>query len=242
MLKRLFSKVTPVRNTGRDYTLNSGERQTGRTLPDIRYDHRERYKYIGEYLSTRCSFPEKMFGLDVFCANGYGTFMLSEALRCPVLGLDASKEAVTFAERHYCNARTYYANKIFPFQLPPDLFHFVACIESLEHVEDDRLLIREISQALRNGGYLFISTPNETCYSHLKNPDKFHYRHYTRKELVSLVEETSNLKIINWLGQNSYEMQDGKILLHLAEEKMHLTEKVEGQFILYVFKKSAFDQ
>lgn len=43
---------------------------------------------------------------------------------------------------------------------PDESFEYVVCLEVIEHVEDPMALCRELKRVLRQGGRLFISTPN----------------------------------------------------------------------------------
>jgi len=147
----------------RDFSLESGERQPGETLEEIRYDHRARYDFAVKYLKEHCRDEQLSFGLDAFCGNGYGTYILSTGLGCNMLGIDGSGDAVVFAARHYANEKTFYAHKAFPFQLPETTFDFITCYESLEHVEKASQLVKEIGKSLKKEGTLFLSVPNEPC-------------------------------------------------------------------------------
>ena len=115
------SKKKPARqvnNPGHDFSLNSGERQTGINLADIRYDHKVRYDFSINYIKDNLPDDQSYLGLDIFCGTGYGTYMFSNSLKCPMLGIDGSEDAVAFANTHYQNEQTLYAHKLFPFEPP----------------------------------------------------------------------------------------------------------------------------
>ncbi|HVA12689.1 MAG TPA: methyltransferase domain-containing protein [Stellaceae bacterium] len=63
-------------------------------------------------------------------------------------------------------------------------FDAVVAVEIVEHLENPRNLIRQASQALKPGGYLFVTTPNtDSCFSLLSqlrygHPDLFHEECY----------------------------------------------------------------
>jgi SAM-dependent methyltransferase len=68
-------------------------------------------------------------------------------------------------------------------------FDYVAAFEVLEHIEDDKAAILDWKKYIKDGGYLFISSP---C--HMKkfgNLDKFagHFRRYEKNELTKMLEE-----------------------------------------------------
>jgi 2-polyprenyl-3-methyl-5-hydroxy-6-metoxy-1,4-benzoquinol methylase len=220
-----------------DFALESGERQTAAALADVRYDHRVRYARAIDTLRGRHAHPESLFALDVFCGTGYGTHMLAAGLSCAVLGIDGSADAVAFAERHYGGERTLYVHKVFPFQLPRAAFDFVTCFESLEHAEQDELLIERLTGALRCGGLLFVSVPNEAVLPLARVRNPFHHRHYLHEDLLAHVQGRVGLRLVRQWGQDVYRLEDGKVRGELNESQMGLQEDRLGQFNIYVFER-----
>jgi SAM-dependent methyltransferase len=45
--------------------------------------------------------------------------------------------------------------------LPDGVADVVVCAETIEHVENPRLLVRDLARLARPGGYLFVTTPNQ---------------------------------------------------------------------------------
>lgn len=221
----------------RDFSLHSGERQTGCSLDDVRFDHLARYQYVVDYLAANVHSPENLFGLDAFCATGYGAFMLTQRLRCPVIGIDASDEAISHGNTYFASPYTFYVNKTYPFHLPKNAYDFITCMESLEHIEDQMAFLTELAGSLKSNGDLFISTPNEELYSLKMNPNKFHYKHYTKDEALSLFEEMGVFTLVDWFGQNIYETVDAVNSGLLADEQMKLNNKKEGQILLFHLRK-----
>jgi 2-polyprenyl-3-methyl-5-hydroxy-6-metoxy-1,4-benzoquinol methylase len=163
--------------------------------------------------------------------------MLSNGLACNMLGIDASRDAIALANSHYANEQTFYVHKIFPFSLPETAFDFITCYESLEHVGKAPLLVKELGTSLKRDGCLFLSVPNEPCLPLSKNPNPFHCKHYSMQEIMSMVSELTDLELLMWLGQNLYEVCDGKVCGSLPEDKMELLESQEGQLLVCVFRK-----
>jgi 2-polyprenyl-3-methyl-5-hydroxy-6-metoxy-1,4-benzoquinol methylase len=235
MLKKLFKKK--IRSVvEHDFSLHSGERQTGTSLAQIRHDHRARYQLVAGFIKEQLGQDNSLFGLDIYCGTGYGTYMLSESLDCPVIGIDASKDAINVAEQHYSNKKTLYVHKLFPFNLPEVTFDFIACIESLEHTAEPEQFINLMARSLKKKSCLVLSTPNETMFSLSRNPNKFHIRHYTMMDMLGIFEQVPGLKVVKWFGQNIYEMNNGKIFRELPQNEMNLTENKEGQILLYILE------
>jgi SAM-dependent methyltransferase len=45
--------------------------------------------------------------------------------------------------------------------LPDGTADVVACVETIEHVENPRALVRELTRLMKNGAWLFVTTPNQ---------------------------------------------------------------------------------
>ena len=233
----LISRRINMQSTQHDFSLESGERQTGKKLSDIRYDHRLRYQCAIDYLKSCYPVGEQSFGLDLFCGTGYGTSMIFTDLFCSILGIDGSGEAIDFANRHYAQNGTLFSHKRFPFSLPQNTFDFITCYESLEHVEDDVFLLEQLIASLKQNGLLFLSTPNERYLPLKKDFHKFHFKHYTINEVVNMTYSMGELKLITWFGQNLYKFDRDRFAGILSDHDMLLQERKEGQLLIFVFKK-----
>lgn len=221
----------------KDYSLYSGERQTGVTLDEIRYDHLARYIFAGE--TIRNIKKRSLSILDVFTGTGYGAFHLGNSLKGTVVvyGIDGSKEAIDFANEHYTLPNIFFCYKLFPFVLPTQAYDAITCFESLEHVEDDDSLLEEIIKSIKPSGLLFISTPNEAIQSLDNNPNKFHIRHYLHKHAIEKITQ-KGMDLLSWYGQNVYTFVDGYTQgTLLSNQEMDLKKDVEGQFNIYLFQK-----
>jgi SAM-dependent methyltransferase len=72
------------------------------------------------------------------------------------------------------------------------IFPAVGIFDVLEHIKDDLVFLKKIWSHLVEGGKLYLTVP---AYNLLwSNKDRFHYRRYTLKELVTKLKET-NYKI-----------------------------------------------
>ncbi|MDT0557358.1 class I SAM-dependent methyltransferase [Ichthyenterobacterium sp. W332] len=74
--------------------------------------------------------------------------------------------------------------------LKDETFDAVACIEVIEHVEQDDVFVKNISKVIKPNGWAYFTTPNGDYIKNEgpnKNPD--HVRHYTKMELTTLLEK-----------------------------------------------------
>lgn len=206
-----------------DFSLNSGERQVAHSLAGIRGDHKNRYSFGLSHL-TRPG-----FGMDLFCGNGYGAFMIAQAGHT-VLGIDASNPAIAMAQDCYQDPNIIFAHKEWPFHLPPKAFDFIFCLESVEHVQDGQGFVTQMARALKPWGWLILTTPNETRMPFNPKQHKFHTRHYTKAETFALVE-TAGLTIKGWGGQTVYTItEDGTH--QLLYPNSAVVSQAEGQFTI----------
>jgi SAM-dependent methyltransferase len=66
-------------------------------------------------------------------------------------------------------------------------FDFAVTFQVIEHIQDDKTLIKEIHRVLKPGGVLMLTTPNRPM-SLTRNP--WHIREYTDDELASVVGDS----------------------------------------------------
>nr|WP_320193028.1 methyltransferase domain-containing protein [uncultured Desulfobacter sp.] len=213
------------------FDLRSGERQVGTTLSEIRQDHTLRYEKAIEHIKRKPA----SFGVDAFAGVGYGSWLIAERLGCHVLGIEGSADAVSHGNQYFTHDRVFLANKIFPFSLPNEACDFVVSIESAEHVRDMNLFIQTLVQAVKPGGTVFISMPNDLSYPRPAKQTPFHYRHILfepfLEEMGALCPE---LKLVTFYGQDLYKEEGGA----LSEDKMVVREAYkEGQILLFAFDK-----
>jgi 2-polyprenyl-3-methyl-5-hydroxy-6-metoxy-1,4-benzoquinol methylase len=102
----------------------------------------------------------KLFGADIFCGSGYGTNILAKDTNSVIFGIDASEESISLANLNFHRSNIFYSSKIFPFNLPDNIFDFICSFESLEHILDYKLFATQLASSLKNSGFLLISCPN----------------------------------------------------------------------------------
>jgi 2-polyprenyl-3-methyl-5-hydroxy-6-metoxy-1,4-benzoquinol methylase len=209
--------------------LHSGERQTATEYTSIRADHRFRYEWSNRRI------PRDTFGVDVFCGNGYGTWLLSQSRF--VLGIDGSAEAIASADANFRQSTNLFSTSYFPFQLPKSSLDFIVALESIEHVPDGTAFFATMCHALKPGGLLVFSTPCEDFLPLAATANHFHFKHYTLEETLTMAESNS-MELMHFAGQNTYYLtEDGKQGGLLPEEQMKLNESQPGQFIIALCRK-----
>lgn len=154
----------------------------------FRFDVRYRCRRLKEVIRALHINSENKHVLDI----GFGTGHLLKCLpnSCALYGAEISKSAVEEARRDHTFARWRQA-KFFLVgedadnELPPGPFDIILSSHTIEHVPDDRKLLREIYQRLRRGGLLFLFAPIEE-----PNYIPFHVRNYSLASLQEVVCKT----------------------------------------------------
>lgn len=91
--------------------------------------------------------------------------------------------------------------------IPFNSYNVCICFQTIEHITEDDLFIREVHRILKPGGYLILTTPNKTT-SLTRNP--WHVREYSADSLYKLLKNKFKKIEINgiqgdWMVKNYYE-------------------------------------
>lgn len=146
--------------------------------------HAELYRMAGRHVNTWAATNHVGIPtvLDAGCGSGYGTEILADAVSIAV-GVDVDTATIEFARRCYGNR--FFASPLTDLPFDTSTFHAVACIEVLEHIEDDTGAMAEISLVTKDGGLLFLTTPEASAS---RPPSEYHVREYSEPHLRSVLE------------------------------------------------------
>jgi len=123
-------------------------------------------KYPDSRLQQTLRMIEGKNVLDVGCAEGRFSKMMTER-GFKVLGIDVLEESIKIAKEFSSNLNTSYeVRDLLKQPFPENSFDCITFLETIEHVENPGLFLREFHRILRPGGFLILSTPNATS---LKN-------------------------------------------------------------------------
>jgi predicted SAM-dependent methyltransferase len=211
--------LAPTLTPTKDFSYTSGERQTATNFESIRRDHASRYQLATRIIKHHFQHRRDLQGLDVFCGNGYGAWLASTELGAFVTGIDGCEEAIQKANAHFNTPRTTFSAKLFLFDLPAEAYDFIMCFESIEHVADPERFFFCLSQSLRPGGILFVSTPNEETMPFAINQYwfKHHVKHFRRQEMVDLASRSCGLAFAGEFGQRVYRIDPHRKVVGIDE-------------------------
>ena len=189
-------------------------------------DHYKRYEFATKNISEQ----DKV--ADIACTCGYGTSILGKKAK-EVVGIDLCEPVINFAKKVYGseNIRFYCQDAQ---QLTLDeTFDKVISFETLEHIPDPKLFLNKVYKLLNEGGKIICSVPNETTRPWANEGNKFHFRHFTKEQLINLLREcgfeTEN--IFQQYKENNYTIEkketDGDMIIAVARKVKNNGEKYE---------------
>lgn len=185
--------------------LNPGvERQVGTSLEEIRDDHKERYIWASERLTKSDDV------LDAGCGVGYGSALLAERASS-VHAIDISEDAIAYANKYWTKPNILHAVQDLCFfeMANSRRYDAIVAFEVVEHLIEPRLFLMRAFDALKPGGRIFVSVPNEKFIPHTVNLNPFHLKHYTAKEIRDLLLECG-FEVKEVASQNTKEITEGE--------------------------------
>lgn len=154
-------------------------------------------------------YVENKFVLDIACGVGWGTEVLAKKAKY-VIGVDIDPSAIQYAKQEYIGNNFCFCQgsilKI-PF---PEIFDVVNSIETFEHVKryEIEFLISECHRVLKPKGLFVFSTPDcDQFFYQPKNESEyvgFHFWHYTKGELLSLLKPFSKVSVEKPFGSSFF--------------------------------------
>lgn len=133
--------------------------------------------------------------LDAGCGIGLNSF-LAARMGHSVVGIDNDSEKIVLAKKMLSKSR--YLNTSFindnlnKLHLSNGLFDCVMCFEVLEHINDDKQAIQEVSRVLKDGGLFIVSVPGIGLISRINQHNKHHVREgYSLPELKKKLGEAN---------------------------------------------------
>jgi 2-polyprenyl-3-methyl-5-hydroxy-6-metoxy-1,4-benzoquinol methylase/tetratricopeptide (TPR) repeat protein len=181
-----------LKEFGNQYGTNQAEAGLHRDMlrdTDRRADaHTIRYHWASQYI--RCH----DIVLDAACGLGYGSSIIAHNSECArVLGLDNSDYAIRYAQSAYT---TDSQRLEFSAQNVADLSHLqdhsvhaVVSFETLEHLPDPTLFLKECRRVLIPGGRFLCSVPNDWTDENGQDPNPHHLQVYTKETLLGQLSE-----------------------------------------------------
>jgi SAM-dependent methyltransferase len=167
----------------------TGERMLpGQADPATFWHHVYRYRFAIPYCRDRQV-------LDVASGEGYGCASLLKGGARSVIGVDISEDACRYARERYCVQAVAAPAERLP--LPDRSLDVVVSFETIEHLREPKLFIRECARVLRPAGRLIISSPNRDLYRLRNGMNPFHCSEMSEPELLGALRECFEIETIH---------------------------------------------
>lgn len=120
-------------------------------------EHVARYQFAMPFVQGKV--------LDFACGSGYGTHMIAKQAKDKidqVLGVDIDPDALKYAEGRYYHPKSkFIEGDVTDPDLPNQLGEFdtIVSFETIEHVAEEKVFLKNVYQLLKPGGQLILSTP-----------------------------------------------------------------------------------
>lgn len=152
-------------------------------IRDVEISHITRYMFAVPFIK-----PGDVV-LDACCGVGYGIWLLHNFTHAELVeGFDQSHDAINLAEFHFTSNAMCSSFEDMDFDKQYDV---ITCFEAIEHVENPELLIKVLSDVLKPGGRLIISTPNEKIMPWNETDFPEHRRHFTFAEIQEMLSDNN---------------------------------------------------
>jgi ubiquinone/menaquinone biosynthesis C-methylase UbiE len=209
----------------------TGERLETFIQNESTIEHLHRYAIAMELAIGKCV-------LDIACGEGYGTALLAQKAK-HATGMDINKSIIEKATEKYRKNNIRFematAEKI---PVLDNSYDMVVSFETLEHVDDQETMLKEIKRVLKPAGILLLSTPEKKNYSDktgYQNP--FHKIELYRPELEEMLkplftqvkiyaQQIAHASIITGTNSSALERYSGKY------EKIEKNIEVEPLYLL----------
>ncbi|MEK7095293.1 MAG: class I SAM-dependent methyltransferase [Patescibacteria group bacterium] len=192
--------------------------------------------------------------LDYGCGVGTLTYYFSRIFK-ESTGVDVSEKAISIAKESVSDVDQskstikFLTVKNFKIKANKNKYDLIICSEVIEHVSNDRELIKKIFMYLKKGGMLFLSTPSSQAplfrMGLLKKFDARvgHLRRYSQINLVNLIEsEKFQIKKIikteGLLRNSLYTMKPLGFIVRFIKGPLIKIITVVDDYLAYVFGES----
>jgi len=171
----------------------------------------------GEHMSRYLAVIDMIKGkvvLDVASGTGYGSQLLAKHAK-KVTGIDYSAEAVAYAQENYPAKNLEYrvGDAQVLKSIPDSSIDIVVSMETIEHLPNPELFVKQVKRVLKPDGVFAVSTPNDEEY---REGNEFHLHEFTLVELKKLMKK--------YFKQTDYYYQGNALAATLFNEADFKTE------------------
>jgi len=183
-----------------------------------------------------CVNTDSEYFIDIGCGPGAFTKIMTENYK--VVGLDTSPIALEYAKKRGLNDLFNGTLENFPsenYNIKGALM-----LDVVEHIEDDKKILSEVSKILPAGGWFVATVPAYQWLWSQHDVKHMHYRRYTKKAFKKLVEDAGfEIKFSSYFNTFLFPLASVKRFFENLTDKKDDTSGIDevSPFINKIFKK-----
>ena len=177
--------------------------------------------------------------LDIGCGAGFSTSLVNKK---EIIGLDKNKSALFYSR--LLGIKVVQGDAILlPFK--DGVFDFIFLLDLLEHVEDDRKVLKEVKRVGKKGGLIIITVPAFKKLWSKHDEYHGHYRRYSMREITEKLRK-ENLRVLKSTYFNFFLFPLIVIAKKFEKRGSHLQRKIppflnEILSVLFAFESCFLD-
>ena len=184
---------------------------------DEKYDYLMRIEHLARYYFASDILQKCHKVLDVACADGYGTKILSQSI-VNVFGVDRNEKYLNVAKTKFNANNIKYECVDLNLDTINGSYDGIVCFETLEHLKNPDAVLKNLYDILDSNGIMILSIPNSKyeIIENGQNKDPFHLQVFTYDGIVDKLQSLG-FYINNVYGQSyinkivNKEIEDYKI-------------------------------
>lgn len=137
----------------------TGERFVPSEQGRIAYEHYHRYAACAQAAAGKIV-------LDIACGEGFGSALLANRA-AKVIGVDIDAATTHHAVEKYCDVKnaTFLVGDARAIPLDENSVDLIVSFETIEHIQEHEVLLKEFHRVLRPTGTIIVSSPDRENYS-----------------------------------------------------------------------------
>jgi 2-polyprenyl-3-methyl-5-hydroxy-6-metoxy-1,4-benzoquinol methylase len=194
-------------------------------------EHLHRYAFVRSLVKGKIV-------LDIASGEGYGSYLIAKTAK-KVYGVDIDPSVVRNATVKYkADNLTFLDSDIRNIPFEQSTFDIIICFETIEHVENQDLVMTELKRVLKTEGVLIISTPEKKRYSDDRNfKNIYHVKEFYEREFKSFVNNHFKNSVFfhQYISYGSFiHYEDDVLVNEILTGNYNKVEKITKSSPLYI--------
>jgi ubiquinone/menaquinone biosynthesis C-methylase UbiE len=174
--------------------MNPGEYKNLNEVERLHWFYRTKREIVRYWLLK--SYPLQSDSVLADCGAGTGLFASEMTDICHVIAIDSHEDALRLAEQNI-GAENVKKGSCTALPLKDSSVDCITALDVIEHVEDDRLAVREFARVLKPGGVIAVTVPAMPLLWSDWDVALHHYRRYHHTGLLKLFD-AALFEIMHW--------------------------------------------